>query len=102
MPMISNLDAKQEKKVTELLTSCATAGIKGKDSLDSDIHGGCVEGLEHNLSHFLTIGLRVERSFSEKHWMLLWSHTQLIVEGVMPDFFHIVPITNNAMLNWVF
>merc|ERR1719493_144491 len=32
-------------------TSGTTRGIKGEDSLDGNIHGGHVEGLEHDLGH---------------------------------------------------
>merc|ERR1711936_955828 len=36
-------------------------GIEGKDSLDGNIHGGHVEGLEHDLSHLFTVSLGVKR-----------------------------------------
>merc|ERR1712212_913557 len=40
-----------------------TAGsIQGQDSLDSNIHSGHVEGLEHDLGHLLPVGLGVEGS----------------------------------------
>merc|ERR1712106_204712 len=32
-------------------TSGTARGIQGEDSLDSDIHGGHVEGLKHDLGH---------------------------------------------------
>merc|ERR1719508_126319 len=38
-------------------TSGAARGIEGEDSLDGDIHGGHVEGLEHDLGHLLTVSL---------------------------------------------
>merc|ERR1712112_635247 len=34
-------------------TSGTSRGIKGEDSLDGNIHGGHVEGLEHDLGHLL-------------------------------------------------
>merc|ERR1719449_511367 len=40
-------------------TSGTTRGIQGEDSLDGNIHGGHVEGLEHDLGHLFTIGLGV-------------------------------------------
>merc|ERR1711920_996520 len=43
-------------------TGGTTRGIEGEDSLDSNIHGGHVEGLEHDLSHLLTVSLGVEGS----------------------------------------
>merc|ERR1719189_2599432 len=38
-------------------TSGTARGVQGEDSLDSDIHGGHVEGLEHDLSHLLAVSL---------------------------------------------
>merc|ERR1712038_996437 len=47
-------------------TGGTTGGIEGKDGLDGNIHGGHVEGLEHDLSHLLTVSLGVEGSLSEE------------------------------------
>merc|ERR1719445_1447689 len=47
-------------------TGGTTGGIEGEDGLDSNIHGGHVEGLEHDLSHLLTVSLGVEGSLSEE------------------------------------
>merc|ERR1719430_2639184 len=41
-------------------TSGTTRGIEGEDSLDGNIHGGHVEGLEHDLGHLLTVSLEGE------------------------------------------
>ncbi len=38
-----------------------------------------------HLRHLLPVGLGVERSLGQQDGMLLRSHTQLVVEGVMPD-----------------
>merc|ERR1712243_61239 len=43
-------------------TSGTSGGIEGEDSLDGNIHGGHVEGLEHDLGHLLKVGLWVEGS----------------------------------------
>merc|ERR1712061_982200 len=47
-------------------TSGTARGIEGEDSLDGHIHGGHVEGLEHDLGHLLTVSLGVEGSLSEE------------------------------------
>ena len=59
--------------------------VQRKHSLDGDVHCGGVEGLEHDLSHLLTVSLGVEGSLGQQNWVLLWGHSQLVVEGVMPD-----------------
>merc|ERR1712137_512786 len=79
-------------------TSGTTRGIQGEDSLDGNIHGGHVEGLKHDLGHLLTVGLGVEGSLSEEDGLLLRGNTELIVEGVVPDLLHVVPVGDDAVL----
>merc|ERR1719418_370750 len=83
-------------------TGGTTGGIKREDSLDGNIHGGHVEGLEHDLSHLLTVSLGVEGSLSEEDGLFLWGNTELIVEGVMPDLLHIIPVGDDTVFNGVF
>merc|ERR1719167_2117302 len=82
-------------------TGGTARGIKGEDSLDGNIHGGHVEGLKHDLGHLLTVGLGVEGSLSEEDGLLLRGNTELIVEGVVPDLLHIIPVCDDSMLNGV-
>merc|ERR1739844_31765 len=83
-------------------TSGTTRGIKGEDSLDGNIHGGHVEGLEHDLGHLFTVSFWVEGSFRQEYGLLFWCNTELIVEGVMPDFLHIIPVGDDTVFNGVF
>merc|ERR1712188_121863 len=76
-------------------------GVQGKHSLDGNVHGGRVEGLKHDLSHLLAVGLRVERGLGQKDRVLLRGNTQLVVEGVMPDLLHVVPVGHDTVLNRV-
>merc|ERR1712226_926982 len=41
-------------------TGGTAGGVQGEHSLDGDVHGGHVEGLEHDLGHLLPVGLGVE------------------------------------------
>merc|ERR1712079_889531 len=82
-------------------TSGTSRGIEGEDSLDSDIHGGHVEGLEHDLCHLLTVSFWVKGSLSEEDGLLLGSNTELIVEGVVPDLLHVIPVGDDSVLNGV-
>merc|ERR1711870_45618 len=72
-------------------TGGTTRGIEGKDCLNGNVHGRHVEGLEHDLSHLFTVSLGVEGSLSEEDGLFLRGNTEFIVEGVMPDLFHIIP-----------
>merc|ERR1711892_326612 len=82
-------------------TSGTSGSVEGEDSLDGDIHGGHVEGLEHDLGHLLTVGLWVEGSLSEEDGLFLRGNTEFIEEGVVPDFLHVIPVGDDSMLNWV-
>merc|ERR1719182_1075694 len=82
--------------------SGGTAGsVQGEHSLDGDIHGRRVEGLKHDLGHLLPVGLGVEGSLSEEDGVLLWGHAQLVVEGVVPDLLHVVPVGDDSVLNGI-
>merc|ERR1711877_114579 len=80
-------------------TGGTSRGVQGEDSLDGDVHSGGVEGLEHDLGHLFSVGLWVEGSFGQKNWMFLGGNTKLIVEGVMPDLLHVIPVGNDSVLN---
>jgi len=82
-------------------TSGTARGIEGQDSLDGNIHGGHVEGLEHDLGHLLTVGLGVKGSLSQEDGLLLRGNTEFIVEGMMPDLLHIIPVGDDTVLNGV-
>merc|ERR1712149_153855 len=61
-------------------TGGTTRGIEGEDGLDGNIHGGHVEGLEHDLSHLLTVSLGVKGSLSKEDGLFLGGNTEFIVE----------------------
>merc|ERR1712102_182367 len=82
-------------------TSGTARGIEGEDSLDGNIHSRHVEGLEHDLGHLFPVGLGVEGSLSQEDGLLLRGNTELVVEGVMPDLLHVVPVGDDAVLNGV-
>jgi hypothetical protein len=82
-------------------TSGTTGSVQGKDGLDRDVEGWGVEGLEDDLCHFLSVGLGVDGGFGKKNWVLLRGDTKLIVESVMPDFLHIIPVGDNTVFNGI-
>merc|ERR1711944_54472 len=83
-------------------TGGTAGGVQGKHSLDGDVHGGGVEGLEYDLGHLLPVGLGVEGSLSQEDGLLLRGNTELVVEGVVPDLLHVVPVGDDTVLNGVF
>merc|ERR1712026_429896 len=68
-------------------TGGTAGGVQGEHSLDGDVHGRGVEGLKHDLSHLLPVGLGVEGSLSQK--------------GGVPDLLHVIPVGDDSVLNGV-
>lgn len=82
-------------------TGGTTGSVQGQNGLDGDIEGGSVECLEDDLGHLLTVGLGVDGGLGEQDGVLLGGNTQLIVEGVVPDLLHVVPVGDDTVLNGV-
>ncbi|KFP01492.1 hypothetical protein N300_05059, partial [Calypte anna] len=85
--------------------SGTTRGIQGQHGLDGHVHGRGVEvrgsGEPKYLRHLLSVGLGVEGSLCQQHGVLLGSHPQLVVESVVPDFLHVIPVGDDAVLDGV-
>ena len=77
-------------------------GVEREHSLDVDVHGGHVEGLKHDLRHALAVGLGVLGGLGEEDGVGLGGDAQLVVKGVVPDFLHVVPVGDDAVLDGVF
>merc|ERR1719372_17667 len=82
-------------------TGGTAGGVQGEHGLDGDVHGGHVEGLEHDLCHLLPVGLGVEGSLSQEDGLLLGGNAELVVEGVVPDLLHVVPVGDDSVLDGV-
>lgn len=82
-------------------TSCPTRGVQREYSLDRHVEGWGIESLKHDLGHLFTIGFGIERSLGQENWVFLGGNTQFVVEGMVPDLFHIIPISDDTMLNRV-
>merc|ERR1719429_954051 len=102
VPLIDGDGVRDTISGVEDNTGGTSRGVQGEDSLDGDVHSGGVESLEHDLGHLFSVGLGVEGSFGQKNWMFLGGNTELIVEGVMPDLLHVIPVGNNSMFNGIF
>jgi len=82
-------------------SSGSSGSIQRQHCLNGDIHCWGVEGLEHNLSHLLSVCLGVQRSLSEQYRMLFRGNSELVVEGVVPNLLHIIPVGDDSVLNGV-
>lgn len=55
-----------------------------------------------HLCHFLSVGFGVQRCFGQQHGVFFRGYSEFVVERVVPHFFHIVPVGNDTMFNWIF
>jgi len=82
-------------------TGRSSRGVEGKDGLDGNVEGGGVESLKHDLGHLFTVSLGVKGGLSKEDGVLLRGDTELIVESVMPDLLHVIPVGDDTVLNGI-
>ena len=70
--------------------------------MHADIKAGHVENFEHNLGHPFSVLLGVERRFCHQDGMLFGRNSEFVVEGVVPDLLHVVPVGDDSVLDGVF
>merc|ERR1712106_882812 len=83
-------------------TGGSARSVQRKHCLDCNVHGRGVEGLEHDLRHLLSVGLGVEGCLGQEDWVLFGGYSQLVVEGVVPNLLHVIPVGHDTVLNGVF
>ena len=79
-----------------------TWSVQTQDGLDGNVEGRTVESFEHNLGHFLSVPFRVHGGFGQEARMLVGDDSELIIEAVVPDFFHVIPIGDDSVFDGVF
>jgi len=60
-----------------------------------------VFGVEGYLCHLFAVCFGVEGSFSEENGVFFRGNTQFVVEGMVPDLLHIVPVGDDAVFDGV-
>src|ERR1700739_2478993 len=69
--------------------------------LNGNVEGWGIESLENDLGHLLAIRFWVDGGFGEQDWVFLGRYAQLVVEGVVPDLLHVIPVGNDTMFDRV-
>ena len=82
-------------------TGRSARSVQRQDGLDRHVKGRGVERLEHDLRHLLSVLLRVEWRLGEQDGVLLGGDSELVVEGVVPDLLHVVPVGDDTVLDRV-
>merc|ERR1711992_166191 len=62
---------------------------------------GMLKVSEHDLGHLLPVGLGVEGGLGKEDGLLLGGNAELVVEGVVPDLLHVVPVGDDSVLDGV-
>lgn len=57
--------------------------------------------LEHDFGDAFTIRLGVHGALSQENWLFTWLNAQHVIEYVMPEFLHGVPVGDDAELDGV-
>jgi hypothetical protein len=60
-----------------------------------------VEGLKHDLSGELPIFRRVHGWLGQQEVVVRWLSAHVLVDAALPVGFHIVPVLDDAMPDWV-
>ena len=81
---------------------CTPGSVQRQYSLNGHVERRGVECFEHDLRHLFTVSLGVEGCLGEKDGVLVWSNAKFIVECMMPDLLHGIPISDDAMFDGVF
>ena len=82
-------------------TGGTTTGVQTQHGLNGDVECGSIERFKHDLSHLLPVGFGVEGSLGEEDRVFFGRHTEFIVEGVVPDFLHVVPVGDNTVFDGI-
>lgn len=82
-------------------TSSSTIRIECQNRLNTHVEARHVEYFEHYLGHFLPVFFWIKWCLGHENRMLLRGDFQFTIEGMMPNLFHVIPICNNSVINWM-
>ena len=78
-------------------TSRSSVGIQGHDGLDGNVQVTNLKSFEHLLGHQFSVLFGVSWSLSDQDTLdFTGSDSELVVESVVPNFFHIIPIFDDT------
>jgi len=80
----------------------ATSRLQRQHRLDTDVELATAKCLEHLLAHLFSVDSRVVRRLCLHDGFIGRVVPQLVKEGIMPQFLHIVPILDDTILYWIF
>eukprot|EP00754_Rhynchopus_humris_P037975 Rhum_TRINITY_DN20676_c0_g1::Rhum_TRINITY_DN20676_c0_g1_i1::g.171765::m.171765 len=77
----------------------APGGGKGQDGLHRDVEPRDAEGLEHNLRRVFPVLGGVVRGLCQDEGVLLRLAPQVLVDALLPQLLHLVPVLHHAVLH---
>lgn len=81
------------------MASELTLSIQCEHGLNSDVDPSEPILLEHDLAHPQSIALRVHWRFGQQHLPPLGIHLQLLVECVVPQMLHVLPVLDDTVFH---
>ena len=83
-------------------TSASSISVETQDGLWGNVAISHLEVLEHGSDHPFSVFQWVSWSIGKENTLGLgWEHSELVLEGMMPDSFHIFPRLNDTVDNRV-
>lgn len=73
-------------------------GVEREDGLNGDIHAAEAVFLEHDLGDALAVRPRIHGGFGEEDLATRGVDAELLVEGVVPEEAHVLPVLDDAVL----
>ena len=80
-------------------TSRASGGIQGERGTGHHVYGWDAKSLKENLNHFFPVRSGDANAFDQQKRMLFWFDLQLVVKGVVPDLFTVIPVVDQSVIN---
>lgn len=82
-------------------TGGSTVGVERQHGLDGNVKSLHIVGLEHDLSHLFSVDFWVCGSLSQENFVFTWVNSKLVLEAVIPDSLHLLPLGDDTGLNWI-
>ena len=71
----------------------------GQDNLARHVHGGRFQRHKQCLRHALSVSLGVQKGARGQNGMFFRRNPEFVVQRVIPDFLHVVPIRDDTVLD---
>ena len=82
-------------------TRCTTRGIERQNRLNVNVKRRRIKSFKHDLRHLFAVGFRVQGGLGEQDGVFFGGDAKFVVEGMVPDLFHIGSVGHDAVFDWI-